>query len=142
MTFVPIIDLSAPNCPLCDVKMQRTTYGGKDFYYCRTDVVSIMTTDPFVGRWKEVSDKEEYTIICDNPKCKYKMNWFGRSLDGYQKAVCTNPKCGASVEIHGKESVVRKRPKLGLNMPCHCGSGKKYKRCCLERDEYELHNGN
>ena len=26
-----------------------------------------------------------------------------------------------------------KRP--GRNEPCHCGSGKKYKHCCLEKDE-------
>jgi len=25
--------------------------------------------------------------------------------------------------------------KPGRNQPCHCGSGKKYKRCCLERDQ-------
>jgi hypothetical protein len=24
---------------------------------------------------------------------------------------------------------------LGRNDPCHCGSGKKYKRCCLAKDE-------
>ena len=23
---------------------------------------------------------------------------------------------------------------LGRNDPCHCGSGKKYKRCCLKKD--------
>jgi hypothetical protein len=23
----------------------------------------------------------------------------------------------------------------GRNDPCHCGSGNKYKRCCLEKDE-------
>lgn len=27
--------------------------------------------------------------------------------------------------------------KLGRNEPCHCGSGKKYKKCCLEKDEAE-----
>jgi tetratricopeptide (TPR) repeat protein len=26
-------------------------------------------------------------------------------------------------------------PKTGRNDPCPCGSGKKYKRCCLEKDE-------
>jgi hypothetical protein len=26
-------------------------------------------------------------------------------------------------------------PRLHRNDPCHCGSGSKYKRCCLERDE-------
>lgn len=25
--------------------------------------------------------------------------------------------------------------KIGRNDPCHCGSGKKYKKCCLERDK-------
>lgn len=24
---------------------------------------------------------------------------------------------------------------LGRNHPCHCGSGRKYKQCCLEKDE-------
>jgi tetratricopeptide (TPR) repeat protein len=25
--------------------------------------------------------------------------------------------------------------KIGRNDPCHCGSGKKYKKCCLPKDE-------
>ncbi|MPZ21567.1 MAG: hypothetical protein GEV06_27300 [Luteitalea sp.] len=25
----------------------------------------------------------------------------------------------------------------GRNEPCHCGSGRKYKQCCLDRDEAE-----
>jgi hypothetical protein len=25
--------------------------------------------------------------------------------------------------------------KPGRNDPCHCGSGKKYKQCCLEKDD-------
>ena len=24
---------------------------------------------------------------------------------------------------------------LGRNQPCHCGSGRKYKLCCLDKDE-------
>ena len=33
-----------------------------------------------------------------------------------------------------------KRPvaKLGRNNPCHCGSGKKYKKCCYEKDRESL----
>jgi SEC-C motif domain protein len=27
-------------------------------------------------------------------------------------------------------SVPRKKPKIGRNDPCHCGSGKKFKKCC------------
>jgi uncharacterized protein len=30
-------------------------------------------------------------------------------------------------------TVRRKEPKIGRNEPCPCGSGKKYKKCCLEK---------
>ena len=30
---------------------------------------------------------------------------------------------------------VRTEPKIGRNDPCPCGSGKKYKKCCLGKDE-------
>ena len=36
--------------------------------------------------------------------------------------------------IGGGETIRRPVPKRGRNEACHCGSGKKYKRCCLERD--------
>jgi SEC-C motif len=32
------------------------------------------------------------------------------------------------------ETYVRAAPKVGRNDPCPCGSGKKYKKCCLEAD--------
>lgn len=28
---------------------------------------------------------------------------------------------------------------LGRNDPCHCGSGKKYKKCCMAKDEAAEH---
>lgn len=31
--------------------------------------------------------------------------------------------------IHGAQPVKRLEPKLGRNDPCHCGSGKKFKKC-------------
>ncbi|CAM3386443.1 SEC-C metal-binding domain-containing protein [Marinicrinis lubricantis] len=30
--------------------------------------------------------------------------------------------------------------KIGRNQPCPCGSGKKYKKCCLEKDQAKLYN--
>lgn len=29
-------------------------------------------------------------------------------------------------------------PQLGRNESCHCGSGRKYKRCCLRKDSERL----
>ena len=31
---------------------------------------------------------------------------------------------------HHPDTYVRESPKIGRNDPCHCGSGKKYKKCC------------
>ena len=33
-----------------------------------------------------------------------------------------------------KKAPVRKEKKVGPNDPCPCGSGKKYKKCCREKD--------
>jgi len=42
------------------------------------------------------------------------------------------------VQTKTAEAVV-KYPKAGRNAPCPCGSGKKYKKCCLQkRTEHEL----
>ena len=40
---------------------------------------------------------------------------------------------------HAAMSILKEREamKLGRNAPCDCGSGKKYKRCCLRKDEQE-----
>lgn len=32
-------------------------------------------------------------------------------------------------------TLVRTEPKIGRNDPCPCGSGKKYKKCCLPKDK-------
>jgi preprotein translocase subunit SecA len=34
-----------------------------------------------------------------------------------------------------KGTVRRDRPKVGRNDPCHCGSGKKYKKCCMLKEQ-------
>ena len=34
-----------------------------------------------------------------------------------------------------KRQPVRKEKKVGPNDPCPCGSGKKYKKCCMQKDK-------
>jgi hypothetical protein len=38
------------------------------------------------------------------------------------------------VVIGGGQTVRRPIPKIGRNEPCPCGSGKKYKKCCLDKE--------
>ena len=37
-------------------------------------------------------------------------------------------------KYYNNRNVAGKLVKLGRNKPCHCGSGKKYKKCCLDKD--------
>jgi len=40
---------------------------------------------------------------------------------------------GAAQQARG--GTLRAGPKVGRNDPCPCGSGKKYKKCCMAKDE-------
>ena len=58
----------------------------------------------------------------------------------FDKAVLHPPKTRAQPS-HGQQDLLptsvptirNAAPKLGRNSPCHCGSGKKYKKCCLRK---------
>ncbi|MBI2548163.1 SEC-C domain-containing protein [Candidatus Woesearchaeota archaeon] len=45
-----------------------------------------------------------------------------------------------NLDFFGPETIEKfedhehKNAKLGRNEQCHCGSGKKYKKCCLDED--------
>ena len=45
------------------------------------------------------------------------------------------PKERPPVVIGSGQTIRRPIPKVGRNAPCHCGSGKKYKKCCLEKEQ-------
>ena len=42
---------------------------------------------------------------------------------------------GATTQSQVKQQPVRKAHKLGPNDDCHCGSGLKYKKCCMQKDK-------
>ncbi len=42
---------------------------------------------------------------------------------------------GAAVNAQVKKQPVKKAVKIGPNDPCPCGSGKKYKKCCMQKDK-------
>ena len=41
----------------------------------------------------------------------------------------------AATNAEVKKQPVKKGTKIGPNDPCPCGSGKKYKKCCLQKDK-------
>jgi len=48
---------------------------------------------------------------------------------------------GQAGKAEKQKTVRREKPKLGRNDPCHCGSGRKYKQCCLRKDEAQALEG-
>ena len=42
--------------------------------------------------------------------------------------------------LHVSGTLRRAAAKVGRNDPCPCGSGKKYKKCCFEKDQERLHH--
>ena len=57
-------------------------------------------------------------------KTKGVMQWLANNVDDV-KSITFDYK-----EINEEGAVVRIDNKIGRNDPCHCGSGKKYKKCC------------
>ncbi len=60
------------------------------------------------------------------------MKWHGYQMkynEDYQKQHSPKQSSGS---LPTPEPAVRKSEKIGRNEPCPCGSGKKYKKCCLE----------
>ena len=49
--------------------------------------------------------------------------------------VVSNKKLRRKLGIHLKPRVLH--PKIGRNEPCPCGSGKKFKKCCIESYDRE-----
>ena len=45
-----------------------------------------------------------------------------------------SPSLGAQNPHNNAQTVRRDHPKIGRNETCPCGSGRKYKKCCLDRD--------
>jgi preprotein translocase subunit SecA len=41
---------------------------------------------------------------------------------------------GAGDDKSVRKEPLKKKVKVGRNDPCPCGSGKKYKNCCLDKD--------
>ena len=44
----------------------------------------------------------------------------------------------AGLRLSYGDTMRRAVPQTGRNEPCHCGSGRKYKHCCLEKDNERL----
>ncbi|MEZ5032591.1 MAG: DUF1186 domain-containing protein [Saprospiraceae bacterium] len=88
------------------------------------------------GKWKEVKDALERPDSLDNRRKilsigdRYKEILFEGA--GYvERDIKHDP---ALLDVFRSSfNPVKAEPKIGRNAPCPCGSGKKYKKCCLDK---------
>jgi len=52
-----------------------------------------------------------------------------------REKVATETGTAAASKSEVKKQPVRKEKKVGPNDPCPCGSGKKYKKCCMRKEK-------
>lgn len=63
------------------------------------------------------------------------IEWRNAVFDAMDKPLAELTGSSFSVVGKGQGTVKRATPKIGRNAPCPCGSGKRYKRCCIDKDK-------
>jgi hypothetical protein len=101
--------------------------------------VGMFTTDDVDAALARNTDKPDWHRLGD-PWKFYDPDAIARRQERWQeedaRAAAYEPDADEfDPNWDATSTYVRATPKTGRNEPCPCGSGKKYKRCCLARDE-------
>lgn len=116
------IDIDSLSCP----HRSGQLYGGKLAKAVARDIKEInhiaMVANP--------ADKR-CVVIYEDTSDAFKVV---RLLSDALESRCMRVSQFSGLKFSRRVPGLMKEPHLGRNQPCHCGSGKKYKRCCMERD--------
>jgi len=72
-----------------------------------------------VATWADYADDDDNEDDEEDIYENDDKNWINDQYDDWDEPV---------------ETIIRTEPKIGRNDPCPCGSGKKYKKCCIKDD--------
>jgi hypothetical protein len=83
---------------------------------------------PELERWREESKHD----------VEFRKKWYAEHVPMSQAVDEENEYWGEDYDNYDEplpppDTVVREELKIGRNAPCPCGSGKKYKKCCLKK---------
>lgn len=76
-----------------------------------------------------------YTILTESEYLKNAYNKIKNNLSHSFEIILSASSHYGEIK---QGTVKRAVPKLGRNQPCHCGSGRKYKKCCFETDRKKV----
>lgn len=88
----------------------------------------------FIYSYEYERDRVRY--INDIIEEMYWWSCFEQTRDEKRKTITKMEKLEETIDIEEKllKHAIEKPKKLGRNNPCTCGSGKKYKKCCLGKE--------
>lgn len=112
---------------------EQARYGSFNVTFDQDDIVLAYARSGDQPDWQ--GRREPWSFYDEDEILKRQARW--REEDERQAARAANSPASSSLPsawTGSVETFVRATPKLGRNDPCHCGSGKKYKKCCMAAD--------
>ena len=112
----------AAHRPLLENLAERQT--GLGAWFSKTDLEKAYSASERAPEWHRLSDPWEF----------YRPGFIARRQDRWEKEAAEEVEHEYDFAGPDVEPYVREGPKVGRNDPCPCGSGKKYKKCCLMKE--------
>ena len=95
--------------------------------------------DQLESSWR-VRLKGDFDIEDELIKARNRIDSSGSFKLAFDKVGVTDEdirKILTNIKENKPKPFIREEPKIGRNEPCPCGSGKKYKKCCLYKEVKE-----
>src|SRR5579871_4144023 len=145
-----------------DPEIPDGTYGLHEFYCidpycnCRVALIRMETAqtgetaativfgfaaqdcEPFLDPLNPQSENAPAILALVQKTCLAEPAYVARLAGHYKmmKDAAGDPRHPGHALVHGgTPTLVREEPRIGRNEPCPCGSGKKYKKCCLGKEQ-------
>lgn len=111
----------AAHRPLLENLAERQTGLGASF--SKTDLEKAYSVKEYAPQWHRMNDPWEF----------YRPGFIARRQDRWAQEAAEKDENDDEQDFTQQDPApyVRDVPKVGRNDPCPCGSGKKYKKCCL-----------
>lgn len=113
---------------LTDPESDRVLEEVREIYEGREDFFEDEIDEDFLRGLEDegLFESEEFRQLLENE---------GLDKEGFLEVVHNKDNWDDTEDSSHSETYIRKSSKVGRNDPCPCGSGKKYKKCCMNKDK-------
>ncbi|MBM7557289.1 preprotein translocase subunit SecA [Halanaerobacter jeridensis] len=99
----------------------------------REDIIQYLFAIEIVHEGEEMEEQRDLNFTHEDGVSAYDLEQMQEEQQQRKEQAQTNSG-GEEEEI--ERTPLRKKEEPGRNDPCPCGSGKKYKKCCIDKDKY------